>query len=252
MSRSTFAACLILGCVSFGALIVRAQEFGTAETFYANGVQAYFRGCSAEAESLFSSLAGVDPDDPRALYFRALSLMQQGREDEACSDMEIGSQIEARFPTRFDIGKTLERVQGRNRLLLEQYRSRARQTALANPPLGPVRSADTAVLRERRVVPLDEFSREGEPQSIVAPQAPPETFVPRTRVTAPPSAAPALPPAASPPTNPFGDDTTGPGAKTRPNAPPTKAVPKTPPAPAPRPTPPAPKSPDDGKENPFL
>jgi hypothetical protein len=254
MNRPAFAACLIIGCINSYAVF--AQEPVTAETLYAGGVQAYFRGCSTDAESLFSRLAGADPNDPRAFYFRALSLMQQGRVDEARSDMEIGAQIEARVPARFDIGKTLERVQGPNRLLLEQYRSRARQIAMANPPLGSVRAPDTGVIRERRIVPLDEFSRQGEPQSFIAPQAPPETFAPRAPATTRPVPSP---PAASPEAsgNPFGDDTTAtPTSKTQPKAPPAKATPKTPPAaapipPQPQPTPPATKPAEDKQENPF-
>jgi hypothetical protein len=249
MSRSTFVAGLILGCTSLVPVTAHAQQFGAPETLYSDAVQAYFRGCSAEAEALFSSLAGVDPNDPRAFYFRALSLMAQGREDEARSDMEIGAQIEARFPTRFDIGKTLERVQGRDRLLLERYRSQARQAALANPPLGAVRSPDTGVLRERRIVPLDEFSREGVPQSFIAPQAPPQNLAPPARATNPPTAVPTAGPSASPPANPFNDDTATPDSKSQPKTPSTKLAPKTPPAAAP--VPPAPK-PSGDMENPFL
>ena len=159
MSRHKFAACLILGCTAVFPLAARAQQFGAADALYSSGVEAYFRGCSAEAESSFSNLMTVDPNDPRAHYFRALSLMRQGREHEARSDMEIGAQLEARAPNRFDIGKTLERVQGPSRLLLEQYRSRARVAASMNPPRGAVRAPDTVVLREQRVVPLDEFPR---------------------------------------------------------------------------------------------
>jgi hypothetical protein len=257
MSRPTFAACLILGCISSAPLAARAQELGSTATLYSDGVQAYFSGRCGEAESLFSSAAGMDPNDPRAFYFRALSLMRQGREDEARSDMEIGAEIEARFPTRFDIGKTLERVQGGNRLLLEQYRRQARQTALATPPVGAVRASDASVLRERRIVPLDEFSREGVPQSFVAPQAPPETFAAPAPSTRPRTAAPTAPATAAPPTNPFNDDTAAPASKSQPKTPPPKAAPKTPPAAAPIPpapkatTPPAPK-PSDQQENPFL
>jgi hypothetical protein len=257
MSRSILAACLIFGCTTFRPLAAGAQQFGSVETLYSDGVQAYFGGHCGEAESLFSSVAGMDPNDPRAFYFRALSLMRQGREDEARSDMEIGAEIEARFPARFDIGKTLERVQGSNRLLLERYRRQARQAALANPPVGAVRTPDAGVLRERRIVPLDEFSREGVPQSFVAPHAPPQTFAAPAPTTNPPTAAPTAPATAAPPANPFNDDMTAPASKPQPKAPPAKAAPKTPPAAAPIPpapkatTPPAPK-PSDEKENPFL
>jgi hypothetical protein len=207
MSRHKFAACLIVACTVTVPLAARAQQFGAADTLYSNGVEAYFRGCSTEAESLFSSLMSVDPNDPRAFYFRALSLMRQGREDEARSDMELGAQIEARSPYRYDIGKMLERVQGPTRLLLEQYRSRARASASMNPPRGAVRSPDAAILRERRIVPLDEFSRPGEPQSVVAPEPvePPTTFAPPAVVPVKPANESNAAPAADA-GNPFGDD----------------------------------------------
>ena len=269
MSRHNFAACLIAGCTAIAPLSARAQQFGAADTLYSSGVEAYFRGCSAEAESSFSSLMGVDPNDPRAYYFRALSLMRQGREDEARSDMQVGAQIEARSPHRFDIGKTLERVQGPTRLLLEQYRSRARAAASMTPPRGAVRSPDAAVLREQRIVPLDEFSRPGEPQSVAPPQAapaqPPQTFAPPA--AAPPKAPPAsewnTAPAGA--ENPFGDDSAaGAAAKSQPKAaqpkvPPAKAgavepppaKPVLPPAPKPAVPAPAPKPSAQDAENPF-
>lgn len=267
MSRHTFAACLVVGCTAIFPLAVRAQQFGAADALYSNGVQAYFRGCSAEAESSFSSLMGVDPNDPRAHYFRALSLMRQGREDEARSDMEIGAQLEARSPNRFDIGKTLERVQGPGRLLLEQYRNRARTLASMNPPRGALRSPDTAVLREQRVVPLDEFSRPGEPRSMpvpeVAPTPPPQAIVPPAAAQPKPASGFNAPPAGA--ENPFGDDS-APGAA--PKSQPKDAQPETPPAkpaavepprakapipPAPKPAAPAPtpKPSAQDAENPF-
>jgi hypothetical protein len=264
MSRHKFAACLIVGCTAIVPLAARAQQFGAADALYSNGVEAYFRGCSAEAESLFSSLMSVDPNDPRAFYFRALSLMRQGREDEARSDMEIGAQIEARSPNRFDIGKMLERVQGPTRLLLEQYRTRARASASMNPPRGAVRSPDAAVLRERRVVPLDEFSRPGEPQSVAAPEptTPPPTFAPPADAQPKPTTEWNAPPATDA-GNPFGDDSAA-GAATKsqpktaqPKTPPAKtAAPEPPPAkaplpPAPKPAAPAPKASDKDSVDPF-
>jgi hypothetical protein len=251
MSRYKFAASLIIACIVVVPLTARAQGSDVAGEFYSTGVEAYFRGSSAEAESLLSNVIRVDPKDPRAYYFRALSRIGQGREAEARSDMQIGAQVEARNPFRFDIGKTLERVQGPTRLLLEQYRSRARATAGMNPPVGPVKAPDTAVLRERRIVPLEEFSHPGQPNSIAAPE-----------IITPPAAPATKPPVNSRPAeaaqvNPFSDEGAAePAPKTQPKAPPAKAPAaltpppaKAPTPPAPKPAAPTPKSPDD---NPFL
>lgn len=262
MSRHKFIAFLTIGCTTLVSLIVRAQDFGAAETLYATGVQAYFSGQPAEAETSFSSLLRIDPNDPRAFYFRALSRMQQGRQNEARSDMETGAQMEARAPNRFDIGKTLERVQGPTRLTLEQYRSRARATAAMNPPRKPVRAPDAAVLRERRVVPLDEFSRAGIPQSVVAPVAVPVTTIPPA--AAPPKSADDRKVAPAAASNPFTDDPVegaarkAPAKAAPPKEPPAKVAPPVPPQveaplpPAPKATPPAPKATGDDSGNPFL
>jgi hypothetical protein len=262
MRRHNFAAFLVVGCTAVIPLTARAQDFGAADTLYASGVNAYFHGRPAEAEVSFTSLMGIDPNDPRAFYFRAFSLMHQGREDEARSDMEIGAEMEARSPHRFDIGKTLERVQGPTRLLLEQYRNRARTNAAMNQPVGPVRAPDAAVLRERRIVPLEEFSRAGEPRSVAAPMTAPETTTPP--VVSPPKPADNFNAAPAGAGNPFGDDSaevaapkTQPKAA-KPKAPPTKAATPVPPQaeaplpPAPKPAAPAPKASGDDSGNPFL
>jgi len=249
MIRTKCAAGLFI-CIATAPLPARAQSSDVASEFYGAGVQAYFRGCLTDADTAFSNALRVDPKDPRAYYFRALSLMQQGRQDEARSDMQIGAQLEARFPYRFDMGKTLERVQGPSRLVLEQYRSRARAAAGQNPPLGPIRAPDAAVLRERRIVPLEEFSHPGLPNLISAPEIVSPPTAPATKPAANSS------PASAEQVNPFSDEPAAePAARTQPKAPPAKApaVETPPPAtaptqPAPKQAAPAPTSPDD---NPF-
>src|SRR5215213_2723879 len=102
MNRHILAACLIFGCMTVISSAACAQESHPADSLYNRGVQAYFRGSSAEADSSLSRLKQVDPTDPRAYYFRALSLMQQGREGEARAEMELGAHMEAQYPFRFD------------------------------------------------------------------------------------------------------------------------------------------------------
>src|SRR4051794_35541517 len=249
-----FAIRLIIGCTAVFPLLAGAQEFGAAAALYNAGVDAYFRGRLAEAESSFSKLIRIDPNDPRAFYFRALTLSQQGRSNEARADMQLGAQIEARLPNRFDIGKTLERVQGPTRLELEQYRSRARQSVAMNPPRGPVRSPDAAVLREHRIVPLDEFSRSGQPQSIVAPEPLPEVLKQSIPATAQPVQK--IDGASAADADPFKKEDAGPTPKPQPKTPPKTTPDKTPTKAAlpkaPKPTPPAPKPAEGEQGDPFL
>lgn len=251
----SFTFCLIVGCVGILPIAARAQEFGTPETLYSTGVEAYFQGRMAEAESAFSSLMAMDPRDPRAFYFRALALARQGRCDEARADMEIGAELESQAPNRFDIGRMLERVQGPTRLTLEQYRRRARQLTAMIPAVGIERAPDTGVLREQRVVPLDEYARPGAPQSIVAPPTAQGTVAPPARPATPPPAA--TPPAGT--VDPFSDDTTAtPAPKAKAQAPPkadaakpASATPTLPPAPKPAAPDPKPTLKAEDDENPF-
>ncbi|MEX2561211.1 MAG: hypothetical protein WD403_14915, partial [Pirellulales bacterium] len=68
--------------------------------------------------------------DPRAYYFRGLAHIRLGRDPEARDDFAEGARLEVADADRFyNVSKSLERVQGRNRLLLERYRSDARLLA---------------------------------------------------------------------------------------------------------------------------
>ena len=121
---------LIVGwAAALGVCVANAQSLPSASTLYGRGVDAFFSGDSAQAEQFLDQAIAVMPDDPRPYYFRALAIMRVGRGDEARSDMEIGASIEARHPKQFAVGTALERVQGSDRLLLEQYRRKGRDAA---------------------------------------------------------------------------------------------------------------------------
>jgi hypothetical protein len=106
-----------------------AQQSGAGSTLYGRGVDAYYSGNTAEAEQFLSQAIAALPDDPRPYYFRGLSLLRSGRQDEARTDMAAGATLEARRPKQFAVGTALERVQGNDRLLLEQFRRKGQATA---------------------------------------------------------------------------------------------------------------------------
>lgn len=270
MSRHTFFLCLILAWSNLAPNWVRAQQTDVADTLYGRGVEDYFAGRLQAANSDLSRAIAFNSNDPRPYYFRALSRIAQGCQDAARDDLQIGSMLEAQQPNRFAMGKTLERVQGPQRLLLERYRQSARLNApaVARPNVSPAAAteSDTGVLRERMLVPLDQLLQPGVPRSIPAPPAAPSNSTPPS--ASPPAQAPANP-APAPEDNPFGDDsaaksppqmppaaTTAPPNTTAPTtAPPSQAaspekrVAPTPPQ-APKPLPPAPKS-SSNDEDPF-
>ena len=155
------AAGHLFGCTSAIAVALwvsaaSGQLPSSGRAVYGRGVDAYFAGNSSEAEQLLGQAIGEFPDDPRPYYFRALTLVRAGRSDEARSDMEVGAMLEARHPKQFAIGSALERVQGGDRLLLEEYRRKGREAAAIDRG-NPIRSQrelqhpqfdDSRVLRE--------------------------------------------------------------------------------------------------------
>jgi hypothetical protein len=110
---------------------------------------------------------GQNPKDPRPYYFHGLCLLRQGQIDQARSDFMVAAALEARSRRSYSVGKSLERVQGGDRLMLEQYRWRAHPGAPAPNLVAPVEAnrrgsiaipSDAGVLRQAASVPLDELA----------------------------------------------------------------------------------------------
>jgi hypothetical protein len=95
--------------------------------------------------------------------------------------MLAGAAAEALAGNRFAIGNSLERVQGPHRLVLEQYRSAARQGIAQRParlqPPEPRKvqitgyADDASAVRQRVLVPLERFIERREQQSENAPNS---------------------------------------------------------------------------------
>ena len=222
-----------------------------ASELYDQGVNAYFAGRSGQAEAFLSEAIQGNSHDPRAYYFRAFSLLRQGHVDEARGDMLVGATLEAQLPQRFAIGAALERIQGGDRLMLEEFRRNARRDVVSQtsatsslplqtraPQTFKFEEQDSAVLRERRIVPLEELLRPGGPQLVAeepasnSPPLPPQNETPATEPAQLPTA-----PAAN---DPFADDSSkAPAAPAAPAAAPPVTPPQVTPPPAPPATPPA-------------
>ncbi len=187
--------------------VSRGQDLDAAAIHYGDGVHAYFAGNASRAEQSLSSALVLNSQDPRIYYFRALSLLRQGRTAEARGDMLVGAALEAQRPNRFAVGTALMRVQGRDRLLLEQFRRQARLDAGGNGASRgqAVSGEQPEAVRERVVIPLDEYLRPGVPQPAgrgANQPAAPRTFSPdtpddpfRDDPQAPSTRVPVVPPA---------------------------------------------------------
>jgi hypothetical protein len=129
MARRIWIVCLSLACTGV-ALPALAQD-GLLEDLYGRGVHAYFEHRYEEAHGLLTKAITSGLKDPRAFYFRGLTNLRLGRPDEAKVEFATGADYEAIAAEPVNVGKALERVQGADRLTIEQHR-RAGRLALHN------------------------------------------------------------------------------------------------------------------------
>jgi hypothetical protein len=217
-----YLAGLVLACLS-STTAAAAPATSAGGDAYSRGVQAYFSGNCAEAEPLLMEATGQNPKDPRPYYFHGLCLLRQGQVDQARSNFMFAAALEAHSRRSYPVGKSLERVQGGDRLMLEQYRWRAQPAAPAPRLVAPIESnrrgsiaikSDAGVLRQAASVPLDELAH---PVSLadltgLAEMAPATTASAAIEESVPQAARGAIrdadtPSVATGPTgNPFADD----------------------------------------------
>jgi hypothetical protein len=125
--------CIVLlvgGLASLSPVSLFAQEAVLGQE-YGSGVHAYFTGETQTAYDRLTAAIERGSQDPRAFYFRGLSYLKLGRPQEAAMDFRKGAELESKDVNRsYNVGKALERVQGPERLELENYRVNARMAAL--------------------------------------------------------------------------------------------------------------------------
>jgi tetratricopeptide (TPR) repeat protein len=98
------------------------SQFGKASAAYS--AKEY-----SQAESLLTELVEANSTDPRVYYFRGLTRFALGRSDDARPDFEEGARLEASGAARANVSRSLERVQGPARAMLEKYRGEAKRAA---------------------------------------------------------------------------------------------------------------------------
>ena len=142
----------------------QAQNSPEMSATYGRGVHAYFDNRTNLAEEYFSRVIHTGSTDPRVYYYRAMTRMRSGRQQEAEEDMRIGAAHEASNPgNRHAIGKALERVQGPHRRLLERFRQQARMDRLqqrrqqTRRRYEQLQQRESAVLRREMPVPLEQL-----------------------------------------------------------------------------------------------
>jgi hypothetical protein len=110
-----------LGCLASAAGV--AAESAAVLHAYAEGVHAYFAGDYPRSYDALSMSIDGGSRDARARYFRGLAALRLGRLHEAEADFSEGSRLESRAGVReASVSWALERVQGRERIILERHR----------------------------------------------------------------------------------------------------------------------------------
>lgn len=112
-----------------------AQKSKSPSDLYADAVTAYFAKDYNGADSVLTGLIEDGTGDPRAFYIRGLSRYASGNLDAADIDFEAGARLEYSGLIRVNVPRSLERIQGPVRRVLEEFRRLAqRNSALASRP----------------------------------------------------------------------------------------------------------------------
>lgn len=163
--------------VAFLAAAISTCSAAESPTAIGAGMHAFHGGCYEESYERLSEAIAAGSNDPRAYYFRGLAARRSGREYEAEADFMEGARLEAVGDTMLNVGRSLERVQGADRMLLERYRAKARAGLAAEQRAGTVRrysnappEPDASVFRRRRLE-SEESNRLPPPAAANAPTA---------------------------------------------------------------------------------
>jgi hypothetical protein len=120
----TGLVCAVLTVSSTAELFSQDNLLGE---LYGRGVHAYFSGDYVEAHTQFTAAIDQGSKDPRCYFFRGLALTKLGRADQAEQDFMEGARMEISDEEMlYPIGRSLERVQGADRMMLEDTRRQAR------------------------------------------------------------------------------------------------------------------------------
>ena len=117
---------LVAMCLATNGNLFANDELAVTE-LYGQAVHSYFDGEYEAAHKSLSDAIDLGTDDPRVYYFRGLSKMRLGRSEEATKDFEQGGKLEAQGAAQFyPVGRSLERIQGTERVAIEKVRKQAR------------------------------------------------------------------------------------------------------------------------------
>jgi hypothetical protein len=99
----------------------RARHQAAALKLYGSAYHSFWNGNYQVALDGLDRAIELNSEDPRCFYYRGLSSLRLGDREAALNDFERGGELEL-LQTFTGVGVALERLQGPDRLLVEQYR----------------------------------------------------------------------------------------------------------------------------------
>ena len=124
-SSKTIVLFPIVACLFVSTSHIGAQDY-VLDELYGNGVHYFFSHDYQEAVENLTLAITEGRTDPRVFYFRGLAQIRKGLQEEGEEDFRTGARYEASDSAGYMVGRSLERIQGPTRLLLEKYRREAR------------------------------------------------------------------------------------------------------------------------------
>jgi hypothetical protein len=211
---------LLVGLLAVAFPVSLAAQDAVLGQEYGNGVHAYFMGDYAAAYERLTSVIDRGSKDPRAYYFRGLCCLKLGRGPDAELDFRFGAELESKDLSGFyNVGKSLERVQGTARAELERYRVSARLAAYEQAE--KLRKARYEAIRREEERVLREYRKAAPPEEVAPPKpTEPENPFAQPGESANPFDQPATPAPGKAPTK--GDDAENPFAEPKTEKPDTK------------------------------
>lgn len=120
------AVAVITGCGVL-PLVAFASGVESDATIFGKGAHAFFAGEYQKAYTQLNQAVETKTVDPRVYFFRGLAVLRMNRSEAAKVDFQKAARLEVSETNYFyDVNKALRRVQGNERLLIEQARATAR------------------------------------------------------------------------------------------------------------------------------
>jgi len=117
---------------------------------YGDGVHSYYAGNFQQSYDFLSRVITFGTDDPSVYYFRGLSALRLGNQNNAADDFEKGADLEAERGNSRSVSRALERIQGPIRMLLEESRTKARLLIAKRQGTASGRAGSSVLSRGRR------------------------------------------------------------------------------------------------------